>query len=80
MTHNVRHLRASDARPFSRSVPKVRESSLRDRAIFSGEFDTSDDLKNRCGFRRNHWIRQVPISRTLSVCGEVAERLKAAVC
>jgi hypothetical protein len=34
MTHNVRHLRASDSRPFSRCVPKVRESSSRDRAIF----------------------------------------------
>jgi len=30
--------------------------------------------------RRKSWIRQVVISRTLSVCGEVAERLKAAVC
>jgi hypothetical protein len=36
--------------------------------------------KNRCRFRRKSWIPQVLISRTLSVCGEVAERLKAAVC
>ena len=31
-------------------------------------------------FQRKSWIRQVLISRTLTVCGEVAERLKAAVC
>ena len=37
-------------------------------------------LKNRCRFERKSWIRQVLISRTLTVCGEVAERLKAALC
>jgi hypothetical protein len=46
----------------------------------SVEFDEGDGSKNRCGFERKSWIRQVLISRTLSVCGEVAERLKAAVC
>jgi hypothetical protein len=30
MTHNARHHRGADSRRFSRSVPKVRESSLRD--------------------------------------------------
>jgi len=37
-------------------------------------------LKNRCRCGRKSAIRQVLISRTLSVYGEVAERLKAAVC
>ena len=46
----------------------------------SVEFDEGDGLKNRHRFERNSWIRQVLISRTLSIYGEVAERLKAAVC
>jgi len=46
----------------------------------SVEFDEGDGLKNRCRSDRKSWIRQVLISRTLSVYGEVAERLKAAVC
>jgi hypothetical protein len=37
-------------------------------------------LKSRCRFEGKSWIPQVLISRTLSVYGEVAERLKAAVC
>jgi len=48
--------------------------------VISAEFDDSNGLKNRCRFERKSWILQVLISRTLSVCGEVAERLKAAVC
>jgi hypothetical protein len=44
------------------------------------EFDQGGGSKNRCRLRRKSSIRQVLISRTLSVCGEVAERLKAAVC
>jgi hypothetical protein len=47
---------------------------------FQAEFDEGDGLKNRCTSRRKSWISQVLISRTLSACGEVAERLKAAVC
>jgi hypothetical protein len=47
---------------------------------FQAESDEGDGLKNRGRFERKSWIRQVLISRTLSVCGEVAERLKAAVC
>ena len=46
----------------------------------SVELDEGDGLKRRCRFRRKSWIRQVLISRTLSVCGEVAEWPKAAVC
>jgi hypothetical protein len=44
------------------------------------EFGEGGGLKNRRRFDGKSWIRQVLISRTLSVCGEVAERLKAAVC
>src|SRR5262245_26009787 len=47
---------------------------------FTVGFDEDGGLKNRCGFRRKSWIRQVLISRTLRGRGEVAERLKAAVC
>jgi hypothetical protein len=47
---------------------------------FPVEIREGGGLKNRCGFERKSRIRQVLISRTLTVCGEVAERLKAAVC
>jgi hypothetical protein len=46
----------------------------------SVEIDEGGGLKNRWGIARKSWIPQVLISRTLSVYGEVAERLKAAVC
>ena len=49
-------------------------------ASFSPKFGKGDGLKNRCRFERKSWILQVLVSRTLTVCGEVAERLKAAVC
>jgi hypothetical protein len=62
------------------SEPKVRGSLIVESGDFPVEFAEGDGLKNRCGFERKSWIRQVLISRTLTVCGEVAERLKAAVC
>jgi hypothetical protein len=49
-------------------------------ASFSPEFGKHGGLKNRRLRERKSSITQVLISRTLSVCGEVAERLKAAVC
>jgi hypothetical protein len=49
-------------------------------AGFSADSVEGGGLKNRCTFERKSWILQVLISRTLTVCGEVAERLKAAVC
>jgi hypothetical protein len=49
-------------------------------AMFSGDFETCGGLKNRRLARRKSAIRQVLISRTLRTRGEVAERLKAAVC
>jgi hypothetical protein len=48
--------------------------------MFSGDFETRDGSKNR---RLHQWkisIGEVLISVTLSWRGEVAERLKAAVC
>jgi hypothetical protein len=49
-------------------------------ASFPPEIGKHGGLKNRRLHERKSQIRQVLISRTLSVCGEVAERLKAAVC
>jgi len=47
---------------------------------FSAESFEGDGLKNRRLGQCKFWSRQVLISRTLTDCGEVAERLKAAVC
>jgi len=80
MTHNARHQRAP---VFSMSLRECAQSPcvlIVKSGGLSVEFDEGDGLKSRCRFRRKSWIRQVLISRTLSVCGEVAERLKAAVC
>ena len=49
-------------------------------ASFSQELAECGGLKNRRLAECKIWIDQVSISVTLSVCGEVAERLKAAVC
>jgi hypothetical protein len=49
-------------------------------AIFSGDFETCGGSKNRRLRRCKISISEVLISVTLSVHGEVAERLKAAVC
>jgi hypothetical protein len=56
-------------------VPKVTIAVLRVRP----EYDEGDGLKNRHMREGRSWNRQVLISRTPDVCGEVAERLKAAV-
>jgi hypothetical protein len=47
---------------------------------FPVEFHEGGGLKNRRLGQSKMWIRQVLISRTLTDCREVAERLKAAVC
>ena len=62
------------------SVPRVRASVIAKSGDFPVEFDDSDGLKNRRLAACKMSIAEVLISRTLSVCGEVAERLKAAVC
>ena len=48
--------------------------------VFLVEFDEGGGLKNRSRCSTKSWIPQVLTSRTLSVCGEVAEWPKAAVC
>ena len=62
------------------SVPKLCRLPIAKSADFSGEFDEGDGLKNRRLRQCKISIREVLISLTLSVRGEVAERLKAAVC
>jgi hypothetical protein len=62
------------------SVPRLHGSVVARLGDFPVGFDEGGGLKNRCTFERKSWSPQVLISRTLSVCGEVAERLKAAVC
>ena len=47
---------------------------------FPVEFDDSGGLKNRSRQFKKNAIGQVFARRILTVCGEVAERLKAAVC
>jgi hypothetical protein len=79
-THNARHQRAPDSQCLFASVPKIRGSLIGKSGDFPVEFDEGDGLKDRRLAACKMSISQVLISRTLSVCGEVAERLKAAVC
>jgi hypothetical protein len=59
---------------------RVRPKSLHKIASFPPEFGKHGGLKNRRLPERKSPITQVLISRTLAAYGEVAERLKAAVC
>ena len=62
-------------------LERIARKTKRPRACLAWvEFDEGDGSKNRCRLERKSWIRQVLISRTLTVCGEVAEWPKAAVC
>jgi hypothetical protein len=73
---------AVSLRDFQRlfaSVPRICGSVIAKSGDFSREFDEGGGLKDRHMRKRKSWISQVLISLTLSVCGEVAERLKAAV-
>jgi hypothetical protein len=47
---------------------------------FSAEFDEGGDSKNRCRFAEKVGSGKCWFHVHFSVCGEVAERLKAAVC
>ena len=78
-THNARYRRAPFLDAFWRVCPKS-VGLIIESGDFPVEFAEGDGLKTRCRFERKSWIRQVLISRTLTVYGEVAERLKAAVC
>jgi hypothetical protein len=77
--HNARHRRAQEFRALFTSVPKHFQMHARNRQ-FSPEFETCDGSKNRRLRRCKISLSEVLISVTLSVHGEVAERLKAAVC
>ena len=75
--------RASGARRNSDSFHECAQTFLAARAksaMFSGDFDTCDGSKNRRLAECKISIREVLISVRLSIRGEVAERLKAAVC
>jgi hypothetical protein len=73
-------MRSARCEPESCKVSSKPSLSKRAPSMFAAEFETCDGSKNRCLGQRKMWIRQVLISRTLTDCGEVAERLKAAVC
>ena len=79
-THDARHQRGADSQgPFA-SVLKVRGSLIVKSGDFWVEFDEGGGLKSRCLERKKTGFGQLFASRILNVCGEVAERLKAAVC
>jgi hypothetical protein len=65
---------------FLASVPKLSERRVRNCAGFTSENGEGDGLKNRRLRQCKISIGEVLISVRLSVRGEVAERLKAAVC
>ena len=65
--------------PFRECAQSPRVLSVKS-GDFPVEFDEGAGLKNRRLGQLKIWIRQVLISRTLTDCGEVAERPKAAVC
>ena len=77
---NDAQLTPSVCRRFLTASRRVCPESSPRIADFSREFSIYGGLKNRRLHERKSSIRQVLISRTLTVCGEVAERLKAAVC
>ena len=80
MTHNAGHQHAPVLSMSLRECAQTSCAVVAKSADSPAEFGEGDGLKNRCRFERKSWIPQVLTSRTLSVCGEVAERLKAAVC
>ena len=77
--HNARHQRVADSQRFQRVCPELWVGHC-ETGRFSAESNEGGGVKNRRLAECKMWIGQVLISRTLSVYGEVAERLKAAVC
>ena len=63
-----------------RECAQIRWTANAKSGDFPIEFEEGGGLKNRRLGQCKIWIRQVLISRTLTDCGEVAERPKAAVC
>jgi hypothetical protein len=80
MGHNARHQRAQVLSTFLASVPKLSLALIEKTLGFSAESIQGDGLKNRRLQQCKISISEVLISARLSVRGEVAERLKAAVC
>ena len=76
----TRHQRAQDCQCLFESVPKLRGSLTVKSDVFRAEFDEGGGLKNRRLAPCKISIREVLISVRLNLHGEVAERLKAAVC
>ena len=72
--------RAISVRWILQTYLRVCPESLLKIASFPPELGKHGGLKNRRLRARKSSIRQVLTSRTLRSCGEVAERLKAAVC
>ncbi len=77
--HNARHRRAGIPGVFRECAQTFSGARVKS-AAFSGDFETCDGSKNRRLRQCKMSIGEVLISVTLSVRGEVAERLKAAVC
>jgi hypothetical protein len=80
MRHNARQQRAQVLSMSLASVPKLRGLLIAKNARFSAESVEGGGLKNRRLRQCKISIREVLISVTLSVRGEVAEWPKAAVC
>ena len=76
--HSARHRQRWNPRLLSR-VPKTLGSSAKS-AVFPRDFEASNGSKDRRLRPCKISIEEVLISVRLSVRGEVAERLKAAVC
>ena len=79
-THNAGHERAVDSRCRSSRVRQLRRLVRENGPIFQASFGEGGGLKNPCTSFKKNAIGQVFTCRILTVCGEVAERLKAAVC
>src|SRR5688500_20396162 len=71
MAHNARHQPALVSRYIPASVPKV----IAEDREFSARIRQTRRSEKPPPSRRKSPITQVLISRTLTVCGEVAERL-----
>jgi hypothetical protein len=79
-THNARHQQGPVLSVSRHECAHSSWTVVAKSARFLGAFTDGDGLKNRRLRRCKISIREVLISVTLSIRGEVAERLKAAVC
>jgi hypothetical protein len=79
-THNSRHHQPPVLSMSLYECAQSSEAVIAKSARFPGGFSEGDGLKNRRLRQCKISIREVLISVRLSLRGEVAERLKAAVC